>query len=94
MIAERRGVEAHQIVMSTSMPCFTLKKKKFTKGEGGGRLKDPPCNALASSHNSHYTCLMLMPVYLTDPVVTKIFLNFSNLFINSADSSCEFTDNE
>ena len=27
MIAERRGVEAHQIVMSTSMPCFTLKKK-------------------------------------------------------------------
>lgn len=93
MIAERRGVEAHQIVMSTSMPCFTLKKKKrFTKGEGGGRLKDPPCNALASSHNSHYTCLMLMPVYLTDPVVTKIY--FSNLFINSADSSCEFTDNE
>lgn len=43
MIAERRGVEAHQIVMSTSMTCFTLKKKKrFTKGEGGGRLKDPP----------------------------------------------------
>lgn len=93
MIAERRGVEAHQIIMSTSMPCFTLKKKTFTKGEGRGRLKDPPpCNALASSHNSHYTCLMLMPVYLTDPVVTKIY--FSNLFINSADSSCEFTDNE
>lgn len=42
MIAERRGVEAHQIVMSTSMPCFTLKKKRFIKGEGGGRLKDPP----------------------------------------------------
>ena len=35
---------------------------------------------------------MLMPVYLTDPVVTKIY--FYNLFINSADSSCEFTDNE
>ena len=43
MIAERRGVEVHQIVMSTSMLCFTLKKKKrFTKGEGVGRLKDPP----------------------------------------------------
>ena len=93
MIAERRGVEAHQIVMSTSMPCFTLKKKKVYKGGGERETKGPPpCNALASSHNSHYTCLMLMPVYLTDPVVTKIYL--SNLFINSADSSCEFTDNE
>lgn len=43
MIAERRGVEAHQIVMSTSMTCFTLKKKKgLQRGRGGGRLKDPP----------------------------------------------------
>lgn len=37
MIAERRGVEAHQIVMSTSMPCFTLKKKKgLQRGRGEG----------------------------------------------------------
>ena len=37
MIAGRRGVEAHQIVMSTSMPCFTLKKKKsLQRGRGEG----------------------------------------------------------
>ena len=37
MIAERRGVEAHQIVMSTSMTCFTLKKKKgLQRGRGEG----------------------------------------------------------
>lgn len=42
MIAERRGVEAHQIVMSTSMPCFTLKKKKVYKGGGGRETKGPP----------------------------------------------------
>ena len=36
MIAERRGVEAHQIVMSTSMPCFTLKKKSLQRGRGEG----------------------------------------------------------
>lgn len=36
------GVEAHQIVMSTSMPCFTLKKKKVYKGGGGRETKGPP----------------------------------------------------
>ena len=42
MIAERRGVEAHQIVMSTSMPCFTLKKKNVYKGGGERETKGPP----------------------------------------------------
>lgn len=93
MIAERRGGGGPPDCNVDFHAVFYFEKTRFIKGEGGGRLKDPPpCNTLASSHNSHYTCLMLMPVYLTDPVVTKIY--FSNLFINSADSSCEFTDNE